>query len=481
MSKSQMTTTVSTSASWKVRVVEGSHMRPHQNNVFVIEFSASSQVEPVEVELARSEQYEILSPNPIMVERFDKGPRKGVFIIHPNTTGTIPLNFRMGEMIKTYYVSAHPENPYIFGEPIKDEHLFFGRVAELREIHRGVTKRNKQNFLITGPRRAGKTSLLFQLKTRLQYPFVSLMLTPEKMGHEHHQMFRSILLQLGEEVRENQDEQPPPLSLDVKTAGRETPIDLFNFHFERDLKKHLAWLSRMSDEARVILLLDEATFLLADPSTAGNTSDTRQAFLRHLLQTYERVACVLAGTPQILRMTSITSPLYNIFSGVKLRGFSREETEALIREPARQANIWFEDEAVSRIIEYGGCSPYYTQALCSLSLDHRYETVTAPLDPNEPVSVDLVHVNAAIRRILDTVDYGLQSLWGALEPDEREILREMVAGPVIVCQNNRDVLSRLVDMSLVDLVARDQTTPSQRTFASIKARLDEEWLRLQGE
>ncbi len=458
----------------KIHITEGSRMRAYQNNMLVMEFSAPGRAEPLRVELLQSEQYEISSPNPITVEDFKKGPRKGIFVIRPSNAGTITLNFRAGESVKTFYVSALTENPYVFGEPIKDVHLFFGRVAELSEIHRGVTKRNKQNFLITAPRRAGKTSLLFQLKARLQYPFVSLLLSPEKTGHEHYQMFRSILLHLREEVQEALGEEPPSLSWDVKTATRETSIDLFNFHFERDLKKHLDWLAKMSDEARVILLLDEATFLLADSSPEETTHNSRQQFLRHLLQSHERIACVLAGTPQILKMTSVTSPLYNIFSGIKLKGFSREETQMLIREPGQQVNVRFEDDAVAKIIEYGGCSPYYTQALCSLSLEHMYDTMPMPIAPDEMLTVTVPYVDAAICRIIDTIDYGLQSVWDGLEPDERDTLKSIAASEsVMIDQHNRDVIARLADMNLV-------TVNEATQFASIKAKLDEAWIRQRG-
>ncbi|GEM_PF-2419593 len=466
---------------YKIRIVEGSRMQVYRDNMFIMEFSVSDQTEPLCVELLQSEQYEITSPNPITVDGLDQGPRRGVFVVRPNNAGTITLNFKIGTKIKTCYASAQIENPYVFGEPIRDEHLFFGRAAELSEIHRGVTKRNKQNFLVTGPRRAGKTSLLLQLKARLQFPFVSLVLTPQKMGHEHHQMFRAILLQLREEVQDNLGEAPPPLSWDVKTASRETPIDLFNFQFERDLKKHLDWLATMSDETRVILLLDEATFLLASLAPEKTVHDSRQEFLRHLLQTHERVACVLAGTPQILQMTGVTSPLYNIFFGIKLKGLSLEETARLIREPARQVGVRFEDDAVARIIEYGGCSPYYTQALCFLALEHMYKASQGPAGPDEILTVTIPHIDAATHRILDTVDYGLRSLWEALEPDERDTLKRMSVEPIVVSQHNRDVIARLVDMNLVSEVVRDQGTPAQKTFANIKARLDEEWIRRQGD
>lgn len=467
-------------AEFKVRVTEGSRMRAYQSNMLILELAAAGETGSARVELFQSEQYEIASPNPLIVEGFESGPRKATFIIRPNNTGSITLNFKIGDMTKTYYISAQTENPYIFGEPVRDQQLFFGRVAELSEVYRGVTKRNKQNYLITGPRRVGKTSLLLQLNARLQYPFISLMLTPEKMGHEHHQMFRAIVLQLRGKAAEILDQDLPPLDWDVKSATADTPIDLFNYHLERDLEKCLDRLGHINEETRVILLFDEANFLLTDALAAKTAHDSRQEFLRYLLQTYDRIACVLVGTPQILRMTSVTSPLYNIFSGIKLKGLSQQETEMLIREPAHQVNVRFEDDAVTRIIAYGGCSPYYTQALCSLALERMYETTQGSSDSEDTLTVLTTHVDTAIGRVLDTIDYGLRSLWEALEPDERAVLECMGSGPVVVDQHNRETISRLAEMNLVNVVPRDVGTPSEKTFASIKAQLDEEWIRRQG-
>lgn len=464
---------------FKMRVIEGSRMRAFQNNMFVFEIT-SSNTDSLLVELLLSEQYEITSINPIIIDGLRKGTRKGTFLLRPNTIGTLTLNFKIGDKVKTHTISSQTENPYVFGEPIKDEHLFFGRVKELSEIHRGVTKSNKQNFLLTGPRRVGKTSLLYQLKDRLHFPFISVLLTPEKMGYEHHQMFRSIILCLEDEIRENLGEEPPSLDWDIKTATSETPIDLFNYHFEQNLKKHLNWLTDKSREARVILLLDEANFLVTESPPDKIVHDSRQEFLRHILQTYDRIACVLAGIPRILRMTSATSPLYNIFSGIKLKGFSREETEMLIREPAQQVNILFENDAVEKIIEYSGCSPYYTQALCFLSIENMYESKSRIFDPNEAITISIPHVEAAIKRMLDMVDYGMKSLWDALEIDEREMLKRMTSENVVVDHLNKEVISRLIDLSLVVEVIRDQGTTSQKVYANIKAKFDEQWIKEQG-
>ena len=55
-------------------------------------------------------------------------------------------------------------NPYIAGLPVTTPDMFFGRVQILRGIISGL---HNNSVVVTGPRRIGKTSLLFQLKNLL--------------------------------------------------------------------------------------------------------------------------------------------------------------------------------------------------------------------------------------------------------------------------------------------------------------------------
>jgi AAA+ ATPase superfamily predicted ATPase len=456
-------------------LVEGNSMKALQGNLLIVQVLALGHEPPysVRIRLLESEQYTVSSPNPIEIKGLDEGPQRGTFIVHPNRLGEVTLNFKVGDEVRTVYAISQMENPYIYGEPLRSERMFFGRVAERSEIFRGVTKANKQNYLITGPRRSGKTSLLYQVEARLEFPFVALMVTPESFGHQHHELFRGLLLRLRDQVFETIGKELPRVDWYISNANAETPVDMFNYYFEKDVKKILASLSTISAQARVVLLIDEANFLVEESCEGGKkVPDSRQEFLRHLLQTFDRIACVLAGTPQALRMTSVTSPLYNIFSGIKLRGLSGQETEQLIREPARSVGVSFEDEAVDRIIELSGCFPYYTQALCGLSLESANE--------NERQSVLPADVHQAAETILDTLDYGFQSVWNALEREEQEILARIAKEPVVVDRMNQETISRLVDMSLVQKVVRDANTPVEKTFANIRAKLDEQWLQREG-
>ena len=58
------------------------------------------------------------------------------------------------------------KNPYTFGVPVRGEGKFFGREAELSLIFdtlENVPRGQKQDLVVLGPRRIGKSSLLYRL------------------------------------------------------------------------------------------------------------------------------------------------------------------------------------------------------------------------------------------------------------------------------------------------------------------------------
>ena len=59
-------------------------------------------------------------------------------------------------------------NPYVTGQPIKEPHRFFGRQKILKDIFNRLLSSPDQNvLLIHGQRRIGKSSLLFQVVSRI--------------------------------------------------------------------------------------------------------------------------------------------------------------------------------------------------------------------------------------------------------------------------------------------------------------------------
>lgn len=58
-------------------------------------------------------------------------------------------------------------NPYIYGPPIRQSDFFYGHQAEVQNLLDILYAGGKQNVLVRGPRRTGKTSLLFMVRSIL--------------------------------------------------------------------------------------------------------------------------------------------------------------------------------------------------------------------------------------------------------------------------------------------------------------------------
>ncbi|NIN70244.1 MAG: response regulator, partial [Anaerolineae bacterium] len=89
-------------------------------------------------------------------------------------------------------------NPYVVGMPVRELDLFFGRDEQLRTI---VNTLHGNSIMIHGPRRIGKTSLLYQLADRLRatsdpdYAFIPALIDLEGTAQEEffHTLMEEIL------------------------------------------------------------------------------------------------------------------------------------------------------------------------------------------------------------------------------------------------------------------------------------------------
>lgn len=58
-------------------------------------------------------------------------------------------------------------NPYIVGNPIKDQSVFFGRQDVFRDVTQVLRQPGSNAIVLYGQRRIGKTSVLLQLEKQL--------------------------------------------------------------------------------------------------------------------------------------------------------------------------------------------------------------------------------------------------------------------------------------------------------------------------
>ena len=86
----------------------------------------------------------------------------------------------------------------------------------------------------------------------------------------------------------------------------------------------------------------------------------------------ENLVAVMSGVGISRRWKSEASPWYNFFDEIELLPFSREEAEALVREPVAGVFRW-KPEAVERVLELSQLRPYLVQKLCVHAVNHMLE------------------------------------------------------------------------------------------------------------
>jgi hypothetical protein len=245
-------------------------------------------------------------------------------------------------------------NPYISGEPVRREDMFFGRDDLMRRI---MDTLHNNSIMIHGERRIGKTTLLYQLANRLRgdpdpdYLFVPVLVDLEGTPGEafFHTLMEGIVGACGRLLP-----QLPGLTFEDVSDQAYGDRD-----FGRDLGSILEGLKEVMDkEVRIILLMDEMDVI--DGYGRMVQLQLRRIFMKDFPQS---VGAVVAGVKISRSWDRPESPWFNLFIEVEMPPFSDEEARELIVEPVKGV-YRYEEQAVQRIITYGRGRPYRIQHYC---------------------------------------------------------------------------------------------------------------------
>ena len=244
-------------------------------------------------------------------------------------------------------------NPYIAGAPVLDDDMFYGRE---KLTARMLSTLHRNSLMITGERRIGKTTFLHHLKRVLAedeagewqfFPvFVDLQGVPEQSFF--HALMAEVVegLALAESTR-------AALRFRAEPEGYEAR------DFSHDLQVVIAELrTRTRRRVKLALLIDEVDVL--NEYSESTNQRLRGIFMKSFS---ENLVAVMSGVAIRRRWKSEVSPWYNFFDELELTPFTREEAEALVREPV--AGVFrFQPEAVDRILELSQLRPYLVQKYC---------------------------------------------------------------------------------------------------------------------
>lgn len=265
-------------------------------------------------------------------------------------------------IIKYRIAVVHKYNPYIAGAPIRNSEMFFGREKLLNRI---LNTLHNNSVMIYGPRRIGKTSLLYQIKQRLQalsdpeYTFLPAMIDLQGTSEEH--FFATMIEEILETCKPHLADTTP-----LQFNGKRQNYG--SRQFTRDLRTVLYQLSSTtSKKLKLVLLIDEVDEL--NKYSEQVNQKLRSVFMKTFA---ERLVAVMSGSYIRKTWTSEGSPWYNFFEEIQVPPLDREEARQLILEPVR-GMFRYDEAAVERILEYSACRPYDVQRLCINAINHVIE------------------------------------------------------------------------------------------------------------
>jgi tetratricopeptide (TPR) repeat protein len=261
-------------------------------------------------------------------------------------------------------------NPYIAGAPVLDDDMFFGRQ---RLMARMLNVLHHNSLMITGERRIGKTTFLYHLKKVLaadegsEFQFFPVF--TDLQGVPESAFFHAVMSDVVDGLR------PSPATLATLRIGRE-PSGYEGRDFSHDLQRVIEELkTRTPKKVKLSLLIDEVDVL-------NEYSERVNQRLRSIfMKTFsENLVAVMSGVGIRRSWQSEVSPWYNFFDEIEIAALSREEAEALIKNPV-SGFFRYAPDAVEAILVESGRKPYLIQKFCIHAVNRILEegrtTITA--------------------------------------------------------------------------------------------------------
>jgi HAMP domain-containing protein len=297
-------------------------------------------------------------------------------------------------------------NPYVAGTPLETgSPLFFGRDGLFSFIDENLKAAHRNNLVLIGQRRTGKSSLLKQLPLRLGENFLPVYLDGQNVALDPGlpAFFSNLAVEIGYTLQERGFQ----IVIPDMHAFREHPAHTFERDFLRQVRTAIG-------SRHLVLLLDEFEELEA-AVRSGNLDASIFGFLRHLIQHESRLSVIFCGTH---RMEELATDYWNVLFNISLYkhvGFLEyEEAVRLIQEPVTAFGMRYDDLALEKMWRITAGHPYFLQLLCHslVNIHNRagrsYVTVS--------------DVNGALSEILSTGEAHFVYLWNESSRIERQVL-----------------------------------------------------------
>lgn len=295
-------------------------------------------------------------------------------------------------------------NPYIVGNPVEDQRMFFGREDDFSYIRTKVTGRDQGGMIVLcGTRRSGKTSILFQiLQGRLGSGFVPVLMDLQSVDVRDDSAFVARLVGL---IREAVGDRVPAGAFNPASDDFGDVAYAFRF-FCRQVQDALGSTS-------LVVMFDEYE-LFETNIDEGRLSTRLLDLLGETIRGDSGFFFLFTGSDKL----ESRNPAY--WSGSlgrslhrRISFLSRPDALRLISEPVA-GHVEFDHGVAERILSLGGGQPFYTQVLCQTLVDNLNEK-----EKNRATDGDVADV---IQEIVDNPLPHMIFTWGDLSDAEKVAL-----------------------------------------------------------
>ena len=271
-------------------------------------------------------------------------------------------------------------SPYIVGNPVDREEMFYGRQSIIDQIRRQLSTSHRANvILLEGNRRIGKTSILSHLKVPEVLPgwiVVNCSLQggeghKSKPGLETNEVFRLMARDIGWALYDAgvrvwlPDMNPPDSKKPYKPAlvkalsnvfAGTRPFEVFEFFIQEVLEA--------ASPRRLLLMLDEFD-KLQEGIDSGITSPQVPENIRYLLHTYDRLSAILSGSRRIKRLREeYWSALFGLGHRIPVSEIPLDDSQLLVTRPV-EGRLTYVPDARDRVVELCSRQPFLIQSLCN--------------------------------------------------------------------------------------------------------------------
>lgn len=339
--------------------------------------------------------------------------------------------FVHGETSLSLAIRSHRESsitnlgpsPYIVGNPIDGEEMFYGRDDVIEQIKDHLNDETQSNvILLEGNRRTGKTSILRQLQKRNNLPsWLTVECSLQAAGSmATHHVFRLFARKIWEACTKAGistwlPSQPPPApgkplkSAELVEALSATFSEAYPFEaFELYLQSVLEAIQ----PCKLLLMLDEFD-KLQEGIDQGITNPQVPENIRYLLHTYSDMSAIITGSRRLKRLREeYWSALFGFGYQIGISALPLDDARKLVTEPVK-GRLLFLPEARDRIVNLCACQPFLIQSLCTRVFEQSKRQTERIVTP--------ALVESAVTRMVENNEH-FRTLWNYAGTERRRMI-----------------------------------------------------------